>query len=346
MLSGSTYKRLASVGLVLVTLGGVLSLLQVIQVAANREGGVGQSSLVLLARVAVGLGTVVALLSLAIGASIERSLALKGASRAASRQGRARARAAVLISIFAVLLAVVMPNWEGIKRVQRLFLQPDKFIDSLDLVAKGFWINIKVFVIGEILVLIWGLLLAVMRMGKGPAAPLRWFAVAYIDLLRGVPAIVTISLCTFGIPLLDPKRLGGVEPLYWALLGLVLCYGAYVAEVYRAGIESIHASQIAAARSLGLSNAQSMRTVVIPQAIRRVLPPLLNDFISLQKDSALVGIVGILDAYGLARNRVNNSANFTPYLGVAFAFVLVTIPMTRLLDWIIARQRGKTLATA
>lgn len=345
-MSGSTYKRWCAVALGLVFAGGILSVLQVIQVAANMEGGVGQPSLLWVARAAVGIGTIVSVVALALGQSVERKLALAEAPRAAAKRGRAFARSATLISIFAMLAVVVVPNWEGLKRIQRLFLQPDKFFGSLDLVRKGFMINIKVFVIGEVLVLIWGLLLAVMRIGKGPATPLRWFAVTYIDLLRGVPAIVTISLCTFGIPLLDPERLGKVEPLYWALLGLVLCYGAYVAEVYRAGIESIHASQIAAARSLGLTNAQSMQAVVIPQAVRRVLPPLLNDFISLQKDSALVGIVGILDAYGLARNRVNNIANFTPYLGVAFAFVLVTIPMTRLLDWIIARQRDKTLATA
>jgi polar amino acid transport system permease protein len=171
------------------------------------------------------------------------------------------------------------------------------------------------------------------------------FAVAYTDLFRGVPTILVIYILGFGAPALG---LSGVptEPLFWGVVALVLVYTAYVSEVYRAGIESVHPSQEAAARSLGLSRFQSLRFVILPQAVRRVMPPLLNDFIGLQKDSALVALIGPVEAFRQSQIEVAGSFNYTPYLATALLFVLLTIPLARLTDWLVARDRRRQLAGA
>ena len=216
----------------------------------------------------------------------------------------------------------------------------DAFLPNL---WKGLWLNIKVFVVAEILVLIWGLVLALARIFPGKAGrPVRFLAVAYIDLFRGFPAIITIYLVVLGfqagdVPPFD--QLEGDTKLFWlCTTALVLVYGAYVAEVYRAGLESIHWSQTAAARSLGLSYAQTMRYVITPQAIRRIIPPLLNDFIGLQKDTALLSVVGLLEVLNRARLTSNRLFNLSPNLAAGVAFVLITIPLARLTDWLVARQ--------
>jgi polar amino acid transport system permease protein len=188
--------------------------------------------------------------------------------------------------------------------------------------------------------------LAVLRSLPGPAAfPLRAFALAYTDFFRGVPTILVVYVLGFGAPTL---QLTGVprSPLFWGVVSLVLVYSAYVAEVYRAGIQSVHPSQEAAARSLGLTRAQSLRFVVLPQAVRRVMPPLLNDFIGLQKDSALVALIGPVEAFRQSQLEVASSFNYTPYLATALLFVLITIPLARLTDWLIARDRRRQLAGA
>jgi polar amino acid transport system permease protein len=163
-------------------------------------------------------------------------------------------------------------------------------------------------------------------------------ATVYTDVFRAVPGIVWIFLLGFGMPSL---RIEGVpkDPFFWALVSLTLIYTAYVAEVYRAGIDSVHPSQDAAARSLGLSRFQSLRHVVLPQAVRRVIPPLLNDFIGLQKDSVLVSFIGVIEIFRTANIKQAASFNFSYYVGVALVFLVVTIPMTRLVDWLIARER-------
>jgi polar amino acid transport system permease protein len=221
-------------------------------------------------------------------------------------------------------------NWDAI----------DEFLPTL---WKGFWLNIKVFVVAEILVLIWGLILALARIFPGNAGrPVRFLAVAYIDLFRGFPAIITIYLIVLGfqagdVPPFD--RLQGETKLFWlSTTSLVLVYGAYVAEVYRAGLESIHWSQTAAARSLGLSYGQTMRYVITPQAVRRIIPPLLNDFIGLQKDTALLSVVGLLEVLNRSRLTSNRLFNLSPNLAAGVAFVLVTIPLARFTDWLVARQ--------
>jgi polar amino acid transport system permease protein len=185
-----------------------------------------------------------------------------------------------------------------------------------------------------------------LRSLPGPAAfPLRAFALAYTDFFRGVPTILVVYVLGFGAPTL---QLAGVprSPLFWGVVSLVLVYSAYVAEVYRAGIQSVHPSQEAAARSLGLTRAQSLRFVVLPQAVRRVMPPLLNDFIGLQKDSALVALIGPVEAFRQSQLEVASSFNYTPYLATALLFVLITIPLARLTDWLIARDRRRQLAGA
>jgi polar amino acid transport system permease protein len=221
-------------------------------------------------------------------------------------------------------------NWDAI----------DAFLPDL---WKGLWLNIKVFMVAEALVLVWGLVLALARIFPGkPGRPVRFLAVAYIDLFRGFPAIITIYLVVFGfqagdVPPFD--RLEGESRVFWlCTTSLVLVYGAYVAEVYRSGLESIHWSQMAAARSLGLSYGQTMRYVITPQAVRRIIPPLLNDFIGLQKDTALLSVVGLLEVLSRARLVSNELFNLSPTLAAGVAFVLITIPLARFTDWLVARQ--------
>ena len=237
------------------------------------------------------------------------------------------------------------------------------------LVTKSFLLNnLFIFVVAEILVLVWGLVVALARMLPGPAGkPIRALAIIYCDVFRGLPAVVTLYLIGFGIPtsglpdLIVPHIVGLFVDLssmsvaearaatripvsWWCILALTLTYGAYVAEVYRSGIESIHWSQVSAARSLGLSYVQTMRYVVIPQAVRRILAPLLNDFIGLQKDTALVQVVGVIDAFNQSRIISSNAFNLSAVTIVAILFVLITIPQARFVDKLIARDNARMRA--
>ncbi|HUQ36354.1 MAG TPA: amino acid ABC transporter permease [Aestuariivirga sp.] len=237
------------------------------------------------------------------------------------------------------------------------------------LVTKSFLLtNLFIFVIAEILVLVWGLVVALARMLPGPAGkPIRALAIIYCDVFRGLPAVVTLYLIGFGIPisglpeLIVPKIVGlfvdfstmtpmevktatRIPVIWWCVLALTLTYGAYVAEVYRAGIESIHWSQVSAARSLGLSYMQTMRYVVVPQAVRRIMAPLLNDFIGLQKDTALVQVVGVIDAFNQSRIIASNAFNLSAVTIVAILFVLITIPQARFVDKLIERDNARTRA--
>ena len=204
--------------------------------------------------------------------------------------------------------------------------------------------NVQLFVAAEILVLIIGLGLAVVRSLPGPVfLPLRILATIYTDVFRSIPGILVIFVIGFGIPglgLVDPKT----PQLIYGLVALTLVYSAYVSEVYRAGIDSVHPSQDAAARSLGLSRWQSLRHVVIPQAVRRVIPPLLNDFIGLQKDTVLVSFIGVVELFRTAQIKQFAAFNFTPYIVVGLVFLILTIPLTRLTDALIARDRRQSAA--
>ncbi len=215
--------------------------------------------------------------------------------------------------------------------------------------AGGFWINVKLFMVTEVLVLAWALLVAVVRLIPGRAgAPMRWLAVVYVDVFRGIPALLVLYIIVFGFPLARVPlftSLSRENQQFWlAVLALTLTYGAYVAEVYRAGLESIHWSQTAAARSLGLSHPQTLRYVVIPQAVRRIIPPLLNDFIGLQKDTALVSIVGVLDIVNRATILKGQDFNLSYMSGAALAFLVITVPLTRFTDFLVRRDQARMRA--
>ncbi|HZD80084.1 MAG TPA: amino acid ABC transporter permease [Actinomycetota bacterium] len=250
------------------------------------------------------------------------------------------------IVVFAILVVIVVrsPNWPTVRQA---FFNGQEFRDTFPTIASRFVRNVEYFMIAEMFILGWALILAVMRSLPGPVFfPLRLMSIAYTDLFRGIPTILVVYLLGFGVPAM---QLPGVpsSPTFWAVIALILSYSAYVAEVYRAGIESIHPSQVASARSLGLTRVQSLRFVVVPQAVRRVIPPLLNDFVGLQKDTALVAfVVAIPEAFKQAQLAQYADFNFTPYLAAALMFLIVTIPMTRLVDWLIARERARRQAGA
>jgi polar amino acid transport system permease protein len=285
--------------------------------------------------------------SLAVARSV-RSARLTPTDRAAARSSGAAAKdwawyvaGLGVTALVLAFLAFFLAANDGAVRHQ--YLDWDAIDEFLPTLWKGFWLNIRVFVVAETLVLVWGLVVALARIFPGKAGrPVRFLAIAYIDVFRGFPAIITIYLVVLGfqagdVPPFD--RLQGETKLFWlSTTALVLVYGAYVAEVYRAGLESIHWSQAAAARSLGLSYGQTMRYVITPQAVRRIIPPLLNDFIGLQKDTALLSVVGLLEVLNRARLTSNRLFNLSPNLGAGVAFVVITIPLARFTDWLVARQ--------
>jgi polar amino acid transport system permease protein len=255
---------------------------------------------------------------------------------------RSRARRSTLVAlvstvVFAVAVGVGVTSSPGWPRVQETFFDVRVGWETLPAVVAGLWLNIRVLVVAELGVLVLGLLIAVLRTLRGPVFfPLRALATGYVDLFRGVPLLIALYLIGFGLPAL---RLQGI-PNDTAVLGtitLILIYSAYVAEVFRAGIESVHPSQRAAARSLGLSHRQSMRLVILPQAVRRVLPPLLNDFVALQKDVGLISVLGAVDAIRAAQIASARTFDFTPYVVAALLFVLLAVPTGRIADAVAAR---------
>ncbi|HET7726655.1 MAG TPA: amino acid ABC transporter permease [Candidatus Limnocylindrales bacterium] len=260
--------------------------------------------------------------------------------------GRRSVLAAVASTVlfFAVAgwIVVTSPGWP---EIQRSFLDGEIFWDTLGDAAPAFVArNVVLALAAEALILVLALVVAVLRSLPGPVfAPLRLIATVYVDLFRAVPGIVVIFALGFGAPTLDIPWLP-VDEFFWAVVTLTLLYSAYVSEVYRAGIDSVHPSQEAAARSLGLTRWQAMRFVVLPQAVRRVIPPLLNDFIGLQKDTVLVSFIGVIEVFRTAQIKQAATFNFTPYVAVTLIFLVVTIPMARFVDWLIARERDKRYA--
>jgi polar amino acid transport system permease protein len=252
-----------------------------------------------------------------------------------------------LMALIVAFCAFLLSANDG--RVRTVLFDFDLIWRSRHALWRGFWYNVKLFVVAQALVLVWALLVAVVRQLPGRAfAPVRTLAIAYTDVFRGVPAIIVIYLIVlgFGLAGVPPfDRLSRDSQLFWlSVLALVLVYGAYVAEVYRAGLESIHWSQAAAARSLGLSQWQTLRYVVIPQAVRRIIPPLLNDFVALQKDTALVSIVGVTEVLNNAQLLKNRYFNLSPVTGAALFFLVITIPCTRIVDYMIKRDQRKMRA--
>lgn len=243
---------------------------------------------------------------------------------------------AVTVVVLAAVVAGIVgsPGWD---RVREYFFSWPDARDSFSSIGKGFWINIRIFLVAEPCVLVLGTLVAVARQTVTPwLAPLRLAAVVYTDLLRGVPTILVVVLCGIGLPALNLT--GITTSLFWlTALALVLSYGAYVAEVIRAGILSIHPTQRASAEALALSRSQTMRYVVLPQALRRVVPPLMNDLVSLQKDTALISAVGVFEALRAAQDYQGYHFNGTPLVVAAAYFLVIAVPLTRLTDWLMLR---------
>ena len=268
-------------------------------------------------------------------------VASRQAVRAAARRRRGRRGAAIsALSTIVVIgglvaLVVTSPGWESVKQ---LFFSWEDFKLAFPDVLKGFWLDVKMFVIVEAVVLVLGLVVALVRTSTAATLfPLRMLAVVFTDVLRGVPTILLVFLVGFGVPAL---QLSGVptDPVVLGCVALALSYSAYVAEVYRAGIRSVHPSQRAAALALGLTGSQALRHVILPQAVRRVVPPLLNDFIALQKDVALVSILGPLEAFRQAQIYASSNFNYTPLMAAALLYLCVTVPLARVVDRMQDRQ--------
>ena len=243
--------------------------------------------------------------------------------------------------VFAIVVWLTVVNTPGWRRVQLSFFDPGTFITALPEVASGFLVNLRVLLYSVVAVFVVSLLLATLRTLRGPIFfPVRALVAGYTDLFRGMPLIIVLYLVGFGIPGLRITT----DRIPLELLGtiaLTLTYSAYVSEVWRAGIEAVHPSQTLAARSLGLSHGKTLRLVVLPQALRKVTPALMNDFVSMQKDVGLISVLGAVDAVRRAQIEASTTANFTPYVVAGVLFVLLALPMIRLTDWYTARLRSR-----
>ncbi|MGU3291975.1 amino acid ABC transporter permease [Williamsia sp. M5A3_1d] len=257
------------------------------------------------------------------------------------RRRRTRIRASIAavstIVVLGALVGIVLasPGWD---RVRATFFDYDDAVGSLGDVASAFVLNIRLFLTVEVAVLVLGLLIAVIRVIPAPAlAPVKVIAVVYTDVFRGTPTLLIVLLVGFGVPALELTGLP--TSLFWlGVIALTLSYGAYVAEVIRAGILSVHPSQWASGRAIGLSYAKTLRHVVLPQALRRVAPPLLNDFVSLQKDTALLSTIGLVESLRAAQVISGRDFVFTPYVVAACFFIVATIPLARLTDYLTVRS--------
>ncbi|HVW17729.1 MAG TPA: amino acid ABC transporter permease [Solirubrobacteraceae bacterium] len=263
-----------------------------------------------------------------------RSSGRAEARLAAKRRRALRGAAISAVSTVVVLggLAAAVLTSSGWPEVRDSFFSWHDFRDTFPDVLSGFWLDVRMFVVVEAAVLVLGLVVALCRRSRSPALfPLRLVATVYTDVARGIPTILLVYLVGFGIPALELRGVP-TDPVLLGGFGLALSYGAYVAEVYRAGIDSVHPSQRAAALSLGLTDRQAMRHVVLPQAVRGVAAPLLNDFIALQKDVALVAILGPQEAFRIAQIDAASQFIYTPLIAAAALYLCVTVPLARLLD--------------
>ncbi|HVH94453.1 MAG: amino acid ABC transporter permease [Nocardioidaceae bacterium] len=263
-------------------------------------------------------------------------------ARRAAAGGREEAQIAMGYAAAAIVVAgLLLMAFANDGGIAQTFFTADAWRQSFPQMIRAFWTNIWVAIVAQILVLAFGLLLAIMRMlpGRG-GAPLRLISLVYCDIFRAIPAIVTILLIVFGTPLAFPVT-AQWSPVWLGIIALSMTYSAYVAEVYRAGLSSIHPSQSAAARSLGLSYTQTLRTVLVPQAVRRVIPPLLNDFISLQKDTALLSTAAIAEVVLTSTLWQSQLFNLSPVTLAAAFFIIITIPQARFVDYLIHRDAAR-----
>ena len=270
------------------------------------------------------------------------------AAREQARRRKAR-RGTIVAAVSSVIvlggLAALILTSSGWPSVTATFFSWSAFKTSFPHVLRAFWTDVKLFLVVEVIVLIAGLVIALVRTTRAPAAfPLRVLATLWVDILRGVPTILVVYLVGFGVPALQLSGLP-TDPVVLGGIALAMSYSAYVAEVYRAGIDSVHPSQRAAALAVGLTHTQAMRAVVLPQAVRRVMAPLLNDFISLQKDVALVSVLGPLEAFRVAQIFAAENFNYTPLIAAALLYLCVTVPLARVLDRMQAHSREVTAGT-
>ncbi len=269
-----------------------------------------------------------------------------GGPRLVGERSALRSTLVALIStvVFFGVVGWVAVNSPGWPAVQQSFFNGEIFASSFPSIVRAFWANVQIFLIAEVLILVLGLVVAVLRSLPGAVFfPVRLLTTAYVDVFRALPGVLVIYILGFGIPALGLPGIP-VDPFFYAVVALTLVYSAYVSEVYRAGIESVHPSQEAAARSLGLSRFGALRHVILPQAVRRVIPPLLNDFIGLQKDTVLVSYIGVVEIFRQSYIQQAGNFNFTPYLVTALVFVVMTIPLARLTDWLMARDKRRQAA--
>jgi polar amino acid transport system permease protein len=260
----------------------------------------------------------------------DRRLEREGARRSKERRGQAIAAVSTVVVIGGIVaLVLTSPGWPVVRET---FFSWSVFKESFPDVLRGFWLDVKLFVIVEVVVLIVGLLVALVRTSRAPALfPLRLLGTVFVDLFRGIPTILLVYLVGFGIPALQLSGLP-TDPVVLGGIALSLSYSAYVAEVYRAGIGSVHRGQRDAALAVGLTESQAMRHVILPQAVRRVAPPLLNDFVALQKDVALISILGPQEAFRIAQIAQGVNFNYTPLIAAALLYLAVTVPLARVVD--------------
>jgi polar amino acid transport system permease protein len=256
------------------------------------------------------------------------------------------------LAVLAVLIAIFLLA-PGSKQVRHTFFYPpdlwQSFIGNPNAgyysVGEAIWLNIRMFLAAEVLILILALVIALIRQSTGPAMfPLRVLSVIYVDFFRGVPLLLVVYAVGFGLPALRLPVISSQSYAVYGVVALVLSYSAYVSEVYRAGLYSVQRSQVGAARSLGLSQFTALRYVILPQAVRNIIPPLLNDFISLQKDTALVGVLGAIEANEAAQIYATTVFNYSSFTVAAILFLILTIPLARLTDRLIDRDRRRRLA--
>ena len=250
------------------------------------------------------------------------------------------ASAASTVAVFGVVAWLISRStyWPA---VRRQFFSWEDIKASFPDVLRGFWLNVRIWIVAQVLIVIVSLVLAVMRALRGPfAAPLRVFAIVYIDVVRGIPSLLLILLFGFGVPALQIPGLPN-SALFWGTVAMVASYSAYTAEVFRAGMDAVHDSQRMAARALGLSQAQTLRHAILPQAVRNVLPALLNGSVSLQKDVALLSIIGVRDAVREAQIYTARTFNYSSLIGAAALFLAASIPLARLTDWVAKRDRKR-----
>ena len=267
------------------------------------------------------------------------------------RRGAAVSTVSTLVVVAA--LAAVFLLAPGSAEVRHTFFSPHDMWQSFIgnprqgyySVGAALWLNIRMFLVAEVLILLLALAVALVRQSTGPVlTPLRALCVIYVDFFRGVPLILVVYALGLGVPALRLPFISSQSNTIYGVAALTLSYSAYVSEVYRAGLNSVHQSQVAAARSLGLSQASTLRHVVLPQAVRNIIPPLLNDFISLQKDTALVGVIGAIEANQAAQIYGSTVFNYSSFTVAALLFLILTIPLARFTDRLVARDRRRRLA--